>query len=108
MVLDAGIDDHLGANAARQVGAVEGGAADADPMIGRLNDGVLLGVDPAAQLVALAGRDVELRPQTAGLGAVGHPGGRSVVAGGQDAFVLDQHRAPPPAARRWTVWPRGA
>ncbi len=68
---DAGIDDHLGADAAGQIGAEEGGPPDGDPVVGRLDDGVLLGVDAPAQFVPLAGGDVQLFPQAADLQAVG-------------------------------------
>src|SRR5512140_1800446 len=62
-VLDACVDDHLGADAAGLVRAVEGGAVDVRPVLGRLDDRVLLGVEPAADLMPLARGDAELFPE---------------------------------------------
>ena len=56
--------------------AVQGRALDGDAVDGRLDDGVLLGVDGAAELVALAGRDAELLAQAADVQAVSRPAGR--------------------------------
>ena len=42
---NAGVHDHLGADDAGLVRAVERGAFDADTQLGSLDDGVLLGMD---------------------------------------------------------------
>jgi hypothetical protein len=51
---DAGINKHLGADDTGEIGTVEGGAVDGNPMIGGLYNGVLLGVQPPTKLVPLA------------------------------------------------------
>lgn len=61
---------------------------DVDAVARRLDDGVLLGMQAAADLVALAAGHAELLTQAAGLGAMAHAGGHAVVAGGQYAAVL--------------------
>ena len=62
---------------------------DAHAVHGGLDDDVLFGVQAAADLVALPGRDAHLFAQAARLQTVAHTGGRTVVAGGQDVSVLD-------------------
>jgi hypothetical protein len=50
---NTGVDDHLGADDTGEVGAVEGGAFDGNSIIGGLDNGVLLGVQPPTELVPL-------------------------------------------------------
>ncbi len=61
-------------------------------MAGRLNDGVLLCVQTATQLMALTRGNLQPLPQTAGLITMTDTGGRAVVAGGQDIAILHQQR----------------
>ena len=92
-VADAAVDEHLGAQSAGVRGAVEFRALNADAVDGGLNDDVLLGMEPAADFVALARRDAETLAQAACLQAVGHASGRAVVACGKNALVLDGNGA---------------
>src|SRR3972149_11993033 len=87
-LLHARINDHLRADAARLVRAVERCAFDACAVFGGLDDRVLLGMEPAAYLVPLAGRNAEFFPQASALSAVLHAGGSAVVAGSEDISVL--------------------
>ncbi len=72
------------------VRAVEGRPLDADPVQRRLDDGVLLGVEPPAELMAFAGGDVVLLPEAADLQAVAEPRRGAVVTRGEDPPVADQ------------------
>src|SRR3990172_11318531 len=84
----ARIDDHLRADAARLVRAVERCAFYACAVFGGLDDGVLLGMEPAAYLVPLAGRYAEFFPQASAVIAVLHAGGSAIIPCGEDIFVL--------------------
>ena len=75
------------------VGAVERRALDGDAVDGRLDDGVLLGVDGAAELVALAGGDAQLIAQTADVETVSHAARGAVVPGREDALVAHEDGA---------------
>jgi len=92
-VLHACVDDHLGADAAGLVCAIERCAFDVRPVLGRLDYGVLLGMEPAADLVPLAGGDAELLTQAPAVQAVCNAGRRTIVARGKDVFVLHEHCA---------------
>jgi len=67
----AGIDDHLGADEAGLMRGVEVRPLDADAVQSSLNYRVLLGVQPATQLVPLPGGNGETAAQTANLAAMG-------------------------------------
>ena len=83
-----GVDEDFGAEAAGKGRGVYGGALDARAEVRRLCNGVLLGVDAAAELVPRPGWDVELDPDAAGLGAVGKPARGAVVTGRENVLVL--------------------
>src|SRR5512133_4038924 len=87
----SGVDDHFCADDTGHRGAVQGGAVNVGAVLGGLDDGVLLGVQAAAELVALPGRDIEPLAQAAGRITVGNAGRNPVVSGGQDVAILDQH-----------------
>lgn len=70
------------------MGAVKRRALDADAVQRRLDDGVLLGVNRPAQLVM--GAALQVLASAAHPVAVVEPGGRAVVARGEDALVLDE------------------
>lgn len=74
---NTGVDEHLGAHHAGLRVHVDGGTGDVDAVAGRLDDGVLLGVQTAADLVTLAARHAQLLAQTSGLTAVGKAGGHA-------------------------------
>ena len=63
-----------------------------------LNDDVLFRVEAPADFMPLAGRHAELFAQTADIEAMRHLGRCAVIAGGEDAFVLDGY-GPDPAAQ---------
>ena len=92
-VPDAAVDEHLGTKHTGMGGAVKLGPGNAHAMHGGLNDDILLGMQAPAYLVPLTGRDAQLLPQATDLQTVGDPGGRAIVARGQDAFVLDGNGA---------------
>src|SRR3972149_8823108 len=87
-LLHARINDHLRADAARLVRAVERCAFYACAVFGGLNDRVLLGMEPAAYLVPLAGRYAEFFPQASAVSTGLHAGGSSVIPCGEDISVL--------------------
>src|SRR5665647_750995 len=73
------VHQHLRAYSARLVCAVQLGSLNGHAVICRLNDGVLLGVKTAAELVALAGRNAKLLAQASSLGAVAEAARNAVV-----------------------------
>ena len=102
--LDTGVDDQAAAHGAGggvgdqlavlgvAAGHVQGGAQGV--LTGGRNDAVGLGVDAAAQLVALAGGDVQcFAGAVFQIGAVLAATGGAVVAGGNDLVVLDDDGA---------------
>ena len=89
----ARVDEHLGAHHTGLRGHVNRSALDIDAVLGRLDDGVLLGMQTAANLVALPAGNAELLAQATRLGAMAQPAGNAVVTRCQDAAVLNDHRA---------------
>lgn len=72
------------------MGAIEGGAGNGHAHDGCLNDSVLLGVKGAAKFMAFAAFKAHLLAGAAAqFVAVLHACRRTVVAGGDDAMVLD-------------------
>ena len=99
-LLDARVDDHLCADAARLVRAVERGAFDARAVFGGLDDRILLGMQSAAYLVPLAGRNAELFAQAPAVSAVLYAGGGAVIPRGENVPVFhDNGPDLPPQAR---------
>ena len=102
-LFDAGVDDHaLAHGAAAGVGNVPPVRLHAgevhrgvDHLVaGGADDGVGLGMDAAAQLIAFAAGNAQLRPDAvAHIGAVLTAPGRANVAGGDHLVVLDDDRA---------------
>lgn len=72
--LHPGVGQHLGAQDAGGVGAVDGGALKVDAVLCRLDDDVLLGVDRPADLVAGARGDAVLVTQAAQFQAIAGAG----------------------------------
>ena len=58
-----------------------------------LDDGILLGVNAAADFMALPGGYAKLVTKAAQLQAIFRTGGSAIVARGQDVFVLHRHGA---------------
>jgi hypothetical protein len=70
--------------------AVEDGLGDGDAMVGRLDNGVLFGMETAAQLMTFPGGNGLKFAEAADVEAVPQPGRSTVVTRGQDLFVLDE------------------
>lgn len=77
----SGVYEYLGAQATRERRGVENGPFHAGSMVRGLSYGVLLGVDPATELVARPRRHVELLAEATGVLAVGDALGCTVVTG---------------------------
>jgi hypothetical protein len=90
---DAGVDDHLRADDAGVVRAVEDRPFYADPVQRRLNDRVLFGVESPAELVALAGGDMVLFAEAPDFQAMAESRGGAVIACGEDPPVANQRGA---------------
>lgn len=86
---DLGVDHHLGAQDTGLVGAIEGCAFCANTMKRGLNDCVLFSVYCSAQFMACAAFDA--LPQASHITAVGQASRCTVVTGGEDSFIPDQH-----------------
>ena len=82
------------------VGTIQGRPANRDAMIGRLDDGILLGMEAPAKLVALTRRNGLLLPKAADIQTVLQAGGSSVVSCGQDFFVSHQDSTHLPSKAR--------
>jgi len=89
-LLNSCINDHLRANNTRMVRAVKGRSPDLDAMVGSLDNRILLGMKTAAELVPFSGRDPLFLAEATDIQAVFHPGGSSVVTGGQNLLILDE------------------
>ena len=76
------------------MGAVEGSAGNGDTHDGGLDDGILFGVECAAVFMAFAGSEAHaFAGAAAEIIAVSHARRRAVVAGGDDAVILDENGA---------------
>jgi hypothetical protein len=82
---DAGVDQHLGALQAGEVGDVAVGALGGDAVQRRLDDGIGLSMDGT--------HAVTIDHKVTNFLAVGQAGGRAVEAGGQNALFAHQHGA---------------
>ena len=88
---DTGIDDHLGASDAWLVGHIDMSTTHRDAMQSALDDRILLSMQAAADLLALSGWNIQLLAKTSRFAAVREARWRTVIAGAQDALVLDDH-----------------
>jgi len=89
---DPGVDQHLGAEDAGSMGAVDGATFNADTVERGLNDAILLGMDGAANLVTGAGRNTQRVSEAAQFETVFQSGGSSIVTGGKDMLIPNGHR----------------
>ena|SRR3989338_666818 len=89
-LLNAGVDDHLGATEAGRKRGIERSPLDVDPVIGRLNDGIFLRVGAEAGIEVGAGDSDFVTARTAPLIAVFNAARGAVVAGGNNPLVLDE------------------
>ena len=94
---DAGVDDHLRAGQARGKRDVDGGAGQANAVIGRLADGVLLGVDADALVQRGPALHIAGTTRAPALKAVANAARRAVVARRDNAAVGHDHRGHLPA-----------
>src|SRR5574344_368339 len=90
-LLDARVDDELGAGEAGGDGDVDGGTGDGGAVIGGLADRVLLGVDAQALVEALAGWNLAGATGATAFEAVEGTARGAVVAGGEQVVVLHDH-----------------
>jgi hypothetical protein len=90
---DTGVNDHFGTSGARLVRAVQSRPFDGYAVQGRLDDGILLGMQAPAELVALAGGNIVGRAETANIAAVGQSTGRAIVTTGKHAFIFNNNCA---------------
>jgi hypothetical protein len=75
------------------IGAVKGRPLDPYPMVGRLDNGILLGVKAPAEFMAFSGRDTQLFTKATDVQTVGETGRSPIVACGQDLLIFDQNGA---------------
>ena len=78
--------------------AVDFGPGEGNAVHRRLDDDVLFRVEAPADFMPLAGRHAELFAQATDIEAMRYLGRCAVIAGGEDAFVLDGY-GPDPAAQ---------
>jgi hypothetical protein len=75
------------------IGAVKGRPLDPHPMVGCLDNGILLGVKATAEFMAFSGRDTQLFTKATDVQTVGETGRSPIVACGQDLLIFDQNGA---------------
>ncbi len=92
-VLHAGVDDHLRADAAGLIGTIEGRTVNIRPMLGSLDDCILLGMKTTADFVSFPGWDSHLFAKTSAVEAMLDARGCTVVARGENVLVLHDHSA---------------
>jgi hypothetical protein len=92
--LNAGVHQYFQTMDAWCVGDVYRRILDVGAVLRRLGDGVHLGMDRAkAVLLGVAIGRFRLVNQTANVGAVGHPGGRAIVTGGENILIPSDNGA---------------
>ena len=92
---DTGIDDHFRTDDAGVIGAVETSPLYADTVESRLDDGVLLRMQPAAEFMTFARRNLQFLPHAPDIKTMLKPGRGPIVPGGQNSAVTDQNRSNP-------------
>ena len=91
-LLNAGIDDHFGADEAGTEGRVKRGTLNRHPVVGSLGDGVLLAMGAEAFVQVLPGDSETEAARTAPFITIPNATGSPVVAGRDDAPVFDNNR----------------
>src|SRR5660398_181653 len=91
------IDNHLGTRSTRLMSAVEAGPSDIRALVCRLDNGILLRVQPPTEFVPLPRGNSHCRPQPTTLRTVLQSPRRSVISGGQNLPITYQNRSPPSA-----------
>jgi hypothetical protein len=69
-LLDTGIDDHLRTNDAGMVCAIKNGSPDFYPMVGGLDDSILLCMEPTAELMSFSRGDAHFLAKAPNLQAM--------------------------------------
>ena len=82
------IDQHLGTEDARRMRTIDCASLKANPVEGRLDDRILLGMDASAYFVPGSVRYAHLVSETTKLKAVFEARGGAIVAGGKDVLIL--------------------
>ena len=90
-LLDSCIDDHLGADDAGTVCAIKRGSPDPHPMIGGLDDGILLCMEPAAELMSFPRGDAQSLAKTPNFQAMFQSRGSSIVTRCENLFISDKN-----------------
>ena len=70
--------------------AIEGGSADLDTVVGRLDDGILFCMKAPAEFMPFSGRNLLFLTETPDIQTVIQSGRRAVVARRQNLLVLDK------------------
>jgi hypothetical protein len=89
----SGVDNHFCTDDTWHGGTVQCCTINVGAMLGGLYDGILFGVKPAAELMALTGGDVKPLAQAADRFTVSNPGRDAIIAGGEDVSILNQKRS---------------
>jgi len=87
---DASIDQHLRADDAGVVGAVECGSSDRHSVISGLNDGVLLPVKTTTEFMSLTRGDGLLLTKATDFETVLESSGSAIVTRSQDLLILNE------------------
>ncbi len=90
-VLHARVDDHLGADAAWLIRAIERRAVNIRSMLGSLDNRILLGMETSADFVPLPGRDSPLFAETSAIETMLNTRRCAVIARGKNIPVLHDH-----------------
>ena len=96
-LLNARIDDHLGADDAGMVRAVKSRTTNRNAVVSCLDDGILFRMQAPAQFVAFPRGDAKLLAQAACIEAMFQSRGSPIVPGGQDFLVLHKNGADLPS-----------
>src|SRR4030043_1301530 len=78
-LLDSSIDNHLRTDDAGMVCAIKGGSPDPHTMIGGLDDGILLCMEPAAELMSFPRGDAQFLAKATNLQAMFQSRGGSII-----------------------------
>ena len=90
-LLNACINDHLRTDDAGMVCTIKGGSPDLNAMIGGLDDGILLCMEPAAELMSFSRGDAQFLAKATDFQAMFQSRRSSIVTGRQNLFVSDEH-----------------
>jgi hypothetical protein len=75
------------------IGAVKGRSLDPHPVVGCLDNGILLSVKTPAEFMAFSGGNTKLFTKAAHIQTVGEAGRSSIVTCGQDLLIFNKNGA---------------